>query len=56
MLPLPPLPLPPRPQPSVPWKLEKLGYDKAKLVIDTTLTRHECFRLIGELERMAQTL
>ena len=56
MLPLPPLPLPPRsPQPAQ-WTLERLGHDKAKLIIDTTLTRHECFRLIGELERMATTL
>lgn len=61
MLPLPPvkrpLPLPPKPTAHEDdWLLEKAAFNKARLVIDATLTRSECFRLVGQLERLAAAL
>ena len=48
-----PLPLPSK------IAVEKVGYDCLEVRIDTTrhtMTRHEAFRFIGELERIAASL
>lgn len=50
--------IPPPPVAAV-WELTRLGRNKMQLVVPTfgiILTRHEAFRLIGELERMAASL
>lgn len=60
-LPLPPLPLPP-PNYEAPllrnpvWELQRYGFNSMSVKIDAKLTRHDAFRLIGELERMAASL
>ena len=47
--------IPPPPVTPV-WLLERLGHDKMRVMFDGILTRHEAFRLIGELERMVASL
>lgn len=58
MIQIPPvivLPQPPAPTPA--YRIERIGHDQMRLdARDVMLTRHEAFRLIGELERMASTL
>ena len=51
--PPPPLVLPPQPR----YRLTKEGFDRLRVDIpNQVLTRQEAFRLIGELERLAQSL